>query len=619
MTERAWRTSEIPSHERAGRRRTTPLLLLAWTTCATLLAPSPAGAAATDPGRLSLEPHVFETRDGDRVPAELGRLVVPENRSRPDPSSLELAFVRLPATGASSGPPIVYLAGGPGSSGIDAGRGPRFRLFDALRRTGDILLLDQRGTGLSTPIIPEECPAERTYPLGRPIELDLYLDLVAELGRACERFWTDRGVDLSAYHTLESVADLEALRTALGVDQFRLVAISYGTHLALAYLRHHPDRVARAVLAGVEGPDHTVKLPAQFDVQLTRLEALTARASTRDSEPLRDRIRSVLERLERDPVTVRVVEVEGPDREKILTVGRREVAEVTMDLLQDPATMIQVPALYRRLEVGDFTDVAGTLLDLRTLAGLEAIPEAMDGASGISEERSARLATQDETMLLGSGLLRSNIALAQGLGLPDLGPDFRTPVESRVPTLFVSGSLDGRTPTANAREVLRGFPAGQHLIVENGGHGGDLLIGSPDLERAIVEFIAEGETGIERVALPPPDPTAVRRRTALSPEEAARYVGEYERRPREIWRILHHDTVETRSPAGETLFENAILQIRWNGDGFPFHPVSETEFYIDFPWFIDLELRFEENASGRITHLVFETRDGETVRMERVH
>lgn len=618
MADRGGTRSESSPPGRRIRRGAPAALLLAWAACATL-APSPVDAAAEDPGALSLEPHVFATRDGDRVPAELGRLVVPETRSRPDARSLELAFVRLPATGDSPGPPVVYLAGGPGGSAIDAGRGPRFRLFDALRRTGDVLLLDQRGTGRSNPIEPEECPVERTYPSDRPIELEPYLELVTEVGRTCARFWADHGVDLSAYHTLESVADLEALRRALGVEQIRLVAISYGTHLALAYLRQHPDRVLRAVLAGVEGPDHTVKLPGQFDEQLTRLESLLAPRSPGESEALRPRIRTVLERLESDPVTVRVVDVEGPDREEILAVGPREVADVTMDLLQDPATMIQVPVLYEHLEAGDFTDVAGILLDLRTVGGLEAMPEAMDGASGISEERAARLVAEEEATLLGSGLLRSNVALAEGLGVPDLGPRFRAPVESRVPTLFISGTLDGRTPAANAREVLRGFPAGRHLIVENGGHGDDLLIGSPDLERAIVDFVARGETDVERVELPPPDPTAVRRRTALSPQDAARYAGEYERRPREIWRILHHTTVETRSSSGEPLFENATLQIRWNGDGFPFHPVSETDFYIDFPWFIDLDFRFETDDSGRITHLVFETRDGETVRMEKVH
>ncbi|MFP3941614.1 MAG: alpha/beta hydrolase [Thermoanaerobaculia bacterium] len=553
------------------------------------------------------------------MPAQLGRLVVPRNRSRQGSQTIELAFVKLPAIDEAERPPVIYLAGGPGGSGIEAGRGSRFELFDALRKTGDVILLDQRGTGRSTLPDPEECPITRTYPLDRPIELEPYLELVEEVGRACRRYWEEHGVDLSAYDTVESVADLEALRRALGAERIDLLGISYGTHLALAYMRHHPDRVRRAVLAGVEGPDHTVKGPEQFDAQLRRLEELVANEEPDGLDPLRERIETLLDRLSRQPVTLRIVQVEGRDKETTLVVGRRGLAELTMDLLRDPATMVQVPQLFERLAGGDFTDVAGTLLGMRTIGGLQAMPEAMDAASGISRGRLERLRSHDAHSLLGSGLLEANVALAQGLGVEDLGTEFREPVTSDVPTLFISGSLDGRTPVSNALEVMKGFSEAQHLVVENGGHGDDLLVGTPELAAAIVDFFAGRKRTPPRVVLPAPRASEVPRRIGLSEEEAARYTGEYERRPREIWRILHNKTVETLGREGEVLSRNATLQIRWNGDGFPFHPTSERNFFIDFPWFLGTEFRFELDASGAVTHLSVEDGRGDPVRMEKVH
>ena len=65
---------------------------------------------------------------------EPGRFHVPLNRTDGFGDSLQLAFVRLPATTPDPGPPIVYLAGGPGGSGIATARGSRFSLFMALRR-----------------------------------------------------------------------------------------------------------------------------------------------------------------------------------------------------------------------------------------------------------------------------------------------------------------------------------------------------------------------------------------------------------------------------------------------------------------------------------------------------
>lgn len=124
---------------------------------------------------------------------------------------------------------------------------------------------------------------------------------------------------------------------------------------------------------------------------------------------------------------------------------------------------------------------------------------------------------------------------------------------------------------------------------------------------------------MSQIDLAPPEISGGRNRMALTPERASRYVGEYERREREIWRILHQRTVESLDAKGGVRFANAVLQIRWAGNGFPFHPTSETLFYIDFPWFADDDFHFEIDADGRVTHLVFEDGEGKTVRAEKVH
>src|SRR5918993_4432540 len=84
--------------------------------------------------------------------AQLGRLSVPLVRARPDAGSAEIAFVRLQVGDGKPGAPLVYLPGGPGGSGIGAARN-RYSLasFAPLAGLGDVILLDPRGVGLSTP------------------------------------------------------------------------------------------------------------------------------------------------------------------------------------------------------------------------------------------------------------------------------------------------------------------------------------------------------------------------------------------------------------------------------------------------------------------------------------
>lgn len=109
------------------------------------------GAAVSEAQTLPGETEIsFAPKSGDPVQAYEGALTVPENRSNADSRSITLKYVRFPATGETSGAPIVYLSGGPGGSGIQTAKYDRFPLFMAMREFGDVIAFDQRGTGAST-------------------------------------------------------------------------------------------------------------------------------------------------------------------------------------------------------------------------------------------------------------------------------------------------------------------------------------------------------------------------------------------------------------------------------------------------------------------------------------
>ena len=142
--------------------------------------------------KLLIVPSVLKTdlfgpgSEEHRVAAEFGRLIVPEKRSNPQSNSIELAFVRLRSTAHDPGPPLVFLQGGPGTSGID---GLRWNLtwFMALREVGDVITLDQRGTGLSHPCL--DCLENWALPLDQPGSRAEVLHLARERMRSCAEFW----------------------------------------------------------------------------------------------------------------------------------------------------------------------------------------------------------------------------------------------------------------------------------------------------------------------------------------------------------------------------------------------------------------------------------------------
>src|SRR5947207_11931276 len=101
--------------------------------------------------KLKLDRYTFENVKQEKLESELGHLFVPENRRNPHSRKIEIVFVRFQSTGQQPGPPLIYLEGGPGGSGIDAARNQAFSLLMAMREFGDVIVLDQRATGMSKP------------------------------------------------------------------------------------------------------------------------------------------------------------------------------------------------------------------------------------------------------------------------------------------------------------------------------------------------------------------------------------------------------------------------------------------------------------------------------------
>ena len=464
-----------------------------------LLAPM---AQAQKAGELKIEPYVFEAANQQRVDAELGHLFVPENRHRPNSRLIELIFVRFKSTAQKPGPPIIYLAGGPGGSGIAAARGNRFPLFMAMREIGDVIALDQRGTGISKPNL--NCREKIDYPVDKAPKREEVLELFRKQSRACAQYWREQGVDLTGYNTNESADDLETLCQALGAQKISLWAISYGTHLALTTIRRHEKIVHRAILAGIEGPAHTIKLPSNIQQHLANLDKLAkADPNLNQKIPsLLSLMKTVLDRVEREPVTVEVTNPATNQKVKV-TVNKFMLQYLTSNLFGGGEGLL--PRNYYLLSKGDFSGVAQ--LWLRTIGsgvGLgSAMAFMMDCYSGISPERRRQIAREANETLLGEIMDFPFPDVCDAWGNPDLGADFRSPVKSSVPTLFISGTLDVRTPVSNAEEVRQGFHYSTHLIIEGAMHSDPLFLSSPKIKDVILEFLREEPLSTTRITLPP--------------------------------------------------------------------------------------------------------------------
>jgi len=425
--------------------------------------------ASAVPGRIRSTPYMIQPRDGSpRVSAELGWLTVPENHARRSGPAIELAFLRIRTAAPRPGAPVVWLAGGPGCSGTLDAEGPLLPLFLEIAQFADVIALDQRGMGRSQPRL--DCPGRFDLPLDRPMDRELVLAAFRDHANECREFWTRRGVDLASYNTNESARDVEDLRKALGVPKLALMAGSYGTHLALATIRLFESSIDRVVLFGVQGPDHMERLPGDFQDVLAQIDQLVKRTPLLAARmpSFLGVVQSVLQKLDRDPQRVEGVDAATGER-RLVTVGKFDLQCFTRNLLSSRDQISRLPGLYLAMLKGDFHELAMSSLTSRHSASPPAVDFTMRCASGASPGRREKVRSQSDT-LLGVAADFPMPDVCDAWGIPELTPDFRAPVSSTVPALFVSGTLDPLTPPSNAKEVLAGFPNGRHLMVEGGAH-----------------------------------------------------------------------------------------------------------------------------------------------------
>lgn len=446
------------------------------------------GAVSIHAGAISFRPYSFKTYDQREHPAELGELWVPENRDKNNGRLIQLAFVRLKSTAAKPQPPIVFLAGGPGVPATGMGAVPvYFSLFERLQGIADVILLDQRGTGMSSPNL--QCPQLEPPPDAWESHQKA-LDALTGLVRACADHWHAMGVDVAAYNTNASADDLDDLRRALGVDKLSLLGHSYGTSLALAAVRRHGDHINRLVLASVQGPDEDLKLPDAAEFGLRRLNQFVAEdpAVNHDVPDLLASLREALARLDKEPA---VIPFTDPSTGKAVTLraGKYALQLLVDTRLKDGRSVPVLPELISSVAHGDYSLFGALVKGLhQRFSGLSLMQFPMTCSDGASMERRALSARQTtETLLDDPSDIALDPKLCAEVGNPDLGPTFRSQIWSEDPTLFLSGSMDSETPPSNAENVRWGFPNSAHVIVENGFHE---TLPAPEVQDVVVDFFA---------------------------------------------------------------------------------------------------------------------------------
>ncbi len=371
----------------------------------------------------------------------------------------------------------------------------------ALREIGDVIAFDQRGTGFSKPNL--TCLPRIDLPLDVIPSRETVIRTMLQRSKDCAFYWSKvQRVDLAAYNTNESADDLEDLRKALGAKQVSLWSISYGTHLAFATIRRHPQSIHKAIFAGTEGPDHTYKLPSSVQRHLDDLAA-AIKADPELGKEIPDftgLMKSVFDRLEKEPAQVEITDPRT--KQKVTVTVNKFVMQFLAANNIGTEVIASYPVNFYRASQGDYSPAAQAWFN-QTRGGIgSAMSYMMDCASGITSARREQIKRETAGTLLEDLANYPFPAICEAWNAPDLGDAFRSPVRSEVSALFISGTLDGRTPVSNAEEYRAGFPNSTHLIIEGAVHSDPLFISSPKIKDVMLEFLRGEPVSTTRITLP---------------------------------------------------------------------------------------------------------------------
>jgi pimeloyl-ACP methyl ester carboxylesterase len=434
-------------------------------------------------GALKLEPCDIG-KPGEGAPtlrAYCTGLDVPEDRAQPGGRRIRLKVAVVNAEAAQpDADPVVFLDGGPGGAASEyypmmAGA------FADLRKRHRVLLGDQRGTGGSNSLNCEHGEHGEEEPKTPPSRgPERVRDCAAQLAtRAAPQFYT----------TSDAVADLEAVRHAIGGPQFDLMGVSYGTRMAQQYAKRYPQGVRAIVLDSavpndlVLGSEHARNLEDTLSELFARCRADRG-CTERFGDPyqtlqrVQSRLRAQPQRLDlRDPFTFRMQQK---------TIDADQLAQLLRFYAYSPYTAALVPYVLAEADAGRYAPLLG---QAQVVVG--DVADHVYGGMALSvicAEDVPRLHPNpnDAGTVLGNALIEWLINVCPSWPHAAAPADFAAPLTGPVPVLLLAGEHDPVTPPRYARAIVRTLPNGRVLEVAGQGHS---LVSVGCMPRLLGEFI----------------------------------------------------------------------------------------------------------------------------------
>ena len=403
--------------------------------------------------------------NGIRTQVKCGVINVPSNYNKPEYAQLTINFAVLPAIDSTKNKaPLMFLAGGPGQAAVELAS-HIYNGFTEIRKTRDIILVDQRGTGKSHPLQCDEPKKAKLYSI-IPEEFDK-----AEVLTCVDKL--QKNNNLSQFTSENAIRDFDEVRKALGHKKINLYGGSYGTRAALVYMRLFPESLNRVILDSV-GP---VEVPiGLFGLSSARsFEMLIANCKVEKTchnayPNLANEYEDVIKRLTHSTVSLSVTHPRlGTQTPFILSKGK--FIGTLLTSLYSIETRSMLPLVIHQAYKNNYQPLLGLIAStddgMNMYVGLHFNIVCNEDMPRITPE----MIQNDKKNTFGKGETHKSWQVACPLWPKyHVDKNFAQPVIANIPTLILSGDLDPVTPPSNGDKSAATLPNNHHIVSKNSAH-----------------------------------------------------------------------------------------------------------------------------------------------------
>jgi len=374
---------------------------------------------------------------------------------------------------------LVFLTGGPGQPAVPFV--PRITgRMGAARRGYRLVMFDQRGTGAGA----LNCPALQQQ-MGAS-------DLMVPTPAAVRSCAAAIGPSRRYFATADTVADIEALRIALGVPRLALDGVSYGSYVAERFALAYPAQVSRLVLDSVV-PSWNVDPLQLASMRQTAVVLRAVCAAQRCASDPADDLAAVVRRYHDGPalldtlVTMSVGDPSFPGVPAFLhAAAERRPAELNTLIAVIHADDTATPG-----ELSQGLHVSALCGDMQMPWGGPGTPMAARPAAlarSVARLRPAQVWPFDKATAAGNGIIQTCLYWPPSPAPPvAMAPRADLP---RVPVLLLAGGHDLATPLAGARAQAALAPDGRLFVVPLAGHSIQTRAAGNPAQAEVAQFLA---------------------------------------------------------------------------------------------------------------------------------